>query len=488
MSIVNLVGSQNKIEVLCAGRHQKCNEILNQLFTRLSVTAELVFFIDGFIKDSKFLTWVKRQDQKYRKSLLIMDEVRKSSLSDVVKYHSRDIYTNTFLNVIENVCCKYGSLHYTMNFECDQEIARFAFLNPRVLAVFSNDTDFLIFPGVWRYFSTKDLDLDLLTTLEFDRQKLSKHLRLTSSQMPVFATLAGNDIVDREGLERFHNKFGKRVERKFEGLANFIRQHTKNFSSFPEMIEFFATEVYGFPFKDRINLLENSIKSYSMNLKTEDNPYSKYVLNKNIFTFKILNRSPINFSLVFFDLRQSDMPSYFNLCVSMFQRQAGIVLMNSDNRDEKLTLYTKQNHNTGHRKVKVKAIFPPFEIPELDDLYSFNPDLDAYRFALLKWTISWEGLKDVELRDFPDNYMIDILTILFMLRSGVITSKEADIFLWTVKNVEKGTVPASLKPPRFVEPRAFRLAFLYVKLFVNVVRSIEVCGLKSRYWVSFYTS
>lgn len=487
MTLVRLLSANNEIEVLCAGRHQQCAEKLDSLFTRLSVNAELVFFLDGFIKDSKYQTWMSRQNRKYHQNLEIIDLLYNWKLSNIAETSS-NIYTNTFLNVIEFVCSRHGQLTYTMNLECDQEIARFAYNNYRVLAVFSNDTDFLIFPGKWRYFSTRDLNLQTLTTIEFDRKKLLKHLNLNPGEMSIFATLAGNDIVPEKDLYDFHRRLGSSLKRKFELLAGFIRVNVRKFENLQDLLSFFAKEIYGKRFEKSLKLLEQSINSYSVLSVYEDNPHSDQLLKKNIFTFNILNRSPLNFSLVFFDLRQPKTPSYYQLSVSMFQRQAGIVLMNSENPSAPLTLYTKRFHEKSHEKVKVFAIPPPFEIPTLAELYSNNPVHDELRFNLLKWIVNWNGLQKFDLRTIPCNYMIDILTILFMLSQEVITDKEADIFLWTIKNVEKRTVPESLEPPEFVEPRAFRLAFLYVKLFVNLARSIEVCGLKQRYWVSPKTS
>lgn len=176
--------------------------------------------------------------------------------------------------------------------------------------------------------------------------------------------------------------------------------------------------------------------------------------------------------------------SYFEICAEMFQRQAGIILVNSSTPNARLTINTKLSYCRKYEKITLPPIHPPFEIPLLEELYSDDPKFDDLRLNLLKWTISWEKLKDFDLRANPGNYMIDILTITFMAQKGIVSPVEADLLLWTVKNVENRTVPSGIKPPRALNERAFRIAFLYVKLFANVARSIEACGLKKLYWVS----
>lgn len=459
------------------------------MFTRLSTNTELVFFLDGFIMETKFAQWAKRQNQKYSTSIDVLDMLYMQTPLEVIM--RKPAYTNTTLNVIEAACIKHGQLNYAVNSECDQEIAQFAHQNQRVLAVFSHDTDFMIFSGDWRYFSTKEINLDTLTTKEFDRKALRNHLKLDSFQMALFSTLAGNDIVhDKRLQESIHKNLGVSRTDKLPGIARYIRKTLSRIEDYPSLLRYLGKEVYGNTRQKTTNLLHASIMSYSVLPRNDpENPSNVYLDQHHLFTYNVLNQSPFNFSLVFFDLRQSDMPLYFDMGVSMFQRQAGIVLMHSSTPDANLIVNTKLSHSENYTKIILPSVKPPFEVPSLEELYSDDPSFDDDRYKLLKWSLRWEKehLKSFNLQDIPDSYMIADLTIVFMLEKQIISSKEADIFLWTIKNVENGTVPEGIKPPTILDPRAFRLAFLFVKLFANVARSIEVCGLKKRYWVSAET-
>lgn len=117
-----------------------------------------------------------------------------------------------------------------MNRECDAEIARYACNNDSVIGVIAEDSDFLIFPGNWRYFSTKELTFENnkeLKTREYSRTALREFLRLTGAkQMAIFATIAGNDIVTYKDLEYCHSQnhfYSWDVVTKFSNIAKKVR-------------------------------------------------------------------------------------------------------------------------------------------------------------------------------------------------------------------------------------------------------------------------
>ena len=468
--------------MLCGGRHQMYTNILDDLFSRLD--ADLVFFQDGYIMDTKFNTWAKRQNKNYNNSIKVIDQINQLiPLKRIVEKFYNLIYSKTMITSIEESCKKHGQLIFAVYRECDQELAKFASKNSRVLAVFSNDSDFLIFAGAWRYFSIKDINLKTLKTKEFNRKAFKSQLKLNYYQLSILATIAGNDIVLREELKRFHSSFDHKGT-TFDRFASYIKKNFQNPSDHQNSIHFLAQEIYGSNHIEHVTRVHQSITSYNVFFENPENPFEVYLRDHHLFTFNILNGSPLNLSLVYFDSRPNDM-SYFELSVPILQRQAGIVLMQSSKPDSSLTIYSKVSHLSNYSRLFASPIFPPFEVPSLDELYSDDPTYDENRFDLLKWTINWEKLKDFDLRLIPSTYMIAVLTIVYLKQLEIISSKEADIFLWTIKNVVNNTIPRNLRPPTVLNPRAFRLSFLYTKMFANVARSIEVCGFKKQYWVSW---
>lgn len=406
----------------------------------------------------------------------------RNSLKSIIDQHGGSIYTNIFLNVIEDSCKKYGQLRYAVDYECDKELARFAYQNPRVLAVFSNDSDFMIFPGEWRYFSIKDLDFkDLLHTKEFNRKALREYLKLNTREMAIFATLAGNDIIRIEELRKFQERFGLVPKTKFRTISYYIRKTIGNMEHH-SVLQFLGHEIFGSTQHTYIGRINDSINSYNVTDGIES-VNSDQLKQHNLFTYNVIEGSPLQFTLTFFDLRKNDMKRYDELSIPMLQRQAGILFLQESRPDQKVKIQTKTTHAGQYSEFLVVPEIPVIQVPSREQLCSDNSEIDDTRYALLKWSINWEKLQPFHLQEIPSNYMIAILTILFMKYEGVIDDKEADIFLWTIKNSENELVPMNLPAPKRLDPRAFRLAFLYVKLFANVARSIEVCGMKKKYWV-----
>ncbi|CRK88212.1 CLUMA_CG001993, isoform A [Clunio marinus] len=487
MPLVNLITKDNALDVLCGGRHQMHQKFFDDLFYRLSRKSELIFFLDGSVKESKIPTWSKRQNQKYEDHLDIINYVDQGVPLHVIESkHRSKLYVNILLNVIEASCRKYGQLYYAVHEECDQELARFAFKSNRVLAVLSNDSDFLIFPGSWRYFSLRDLNPRTLTTREFDRKAFRKALQLRQFQMPIFASLAGNDFVPLYDLQPLHKILFSNRKNKFPEISKYVRKNFKTLQSRSDVVKILKKLLSNNITNETFIKIFHSLESYNIIDEVEnDNSHDHFLYDHNLFTYNILNDVSLVFSLVFYDLRQSHSPSYYNLSVPMFQRQAGILLQHHSSLSNSfLTIYTKKNHHSKYKKYLVEPTFPPFIVPSLRELYSDNIEVDDIRFDLLKWSIYWKRLEDFNFKLIPRQFLTDVLTIGFMIQERLITSMEADIFLWTIINVEWGSIPRNLKPPEKLHPKAFRLAFAYVKLFANIDRSIEICGLKKRFGVN----
>lgn len=472
----------NRKDILFGGTNDAYYEELSKIFSRLSENAELFFFMDGFIPEHKYPTWQKRQNSKYSDSIKVIKKIQeKVSLSEIAR--TSKPYVNTMLTVIEAVAIKYGTLKYTVHHECDQEIAQFAAQHWRVLAVFSEDTDFLIFGGRWRYFSMKRLNAHTFRTKEYSRQALKTYINLSDFQLSIWATCLGNDVVPHSSIKKFHDHFKKD---KFLEIADLVRTKCMTFKHYDDLLRYFTISLFGYDDEVGKHLINTSINAYSIFTSKEDEvegPFD-YLLNSHkLFTRNVLSNAPFNFSLIFFDLDAYNAPTYFDIAVPMFARQAGIVFKQAQIEGFNLKVYTKQFSGSNHELHQVPPIFPPFEVLSMREINSSDILIDEHRFRLLAWSICWEKLRNFNLRQIPSRYMIDVLTLVFLVQNYVITTKEADIFLLSIKNVEQGKVKVQSKPS-ILDPRAFHIAFVYTKTFTNVLRSFEICGLAERYGVS----
>lgn len=194
------------IDNLCAGRQNVFEMMLDDLFIKLKETgAELVFYEDGSVSTKKYDTYIKRQDQKYVKSIQLQDLINDGCpLNDIVEKNASS-YGNLIsemgsVHTIEICARRHGTLTSTFTVECDTEMAEYASKTPAVLAIMADDSDFLIYSGNWRYFSLRHLDCDSLMTKEYSRIELRNYLKLSDTQMVVLSTLGGNDVMQYENV------------------------------------------------------------------------------------------------------------------------------------------------------------------------------------------------------------------------------------------------------------------------------------------------
>lgn len=199
--------NRSKIEILCGGRRNMYQIMLDDLFIKLKEAgAELVFFGDGSVPTVKYDTYCERQDQKYIRSMELQDLIYdgcplQNIVHQDVACRENLISRMGFPETLERTARKYGTLTTTFDAECDTEMAEYASRTPAVLAIMGDDTDFLIYSGKWRYFSMSNIDCDTLVTKEYSRLELRKFLSLTDKQLIIFSTLCGNDVMKYDDVK-----------------------------------------------------------------------------------------------------------------------------------------------------------------------------------------------------------------------------------------------------------------------------------------------
>lgn len=192
------------------------------------------------------------------------------SMSSIANSADFDIPTITSgLESIELLAKQYGKRIVTVTKECDAELARYACNNKSVIAVLADDTDFLIFPGKWKYLSIGELNLKNLRTKEFSRTALRQYLGLNDKQLIVFSTIGGNDIVKYDWVQHCHGyKVGNHSRRgdvnaKFVAIANMIKNEV-DISNFHRMIYNLADFLLNDTAQESLDLIYESFAQYNI--------------------------------------------------------------------------------------------------------------------------------------------------------------------------------------------------------------------------------
>lgn len=471
--------SRNAAELLCGGRYTKYQEYYDHLFKGLSEHADLVFFEDGTLMHQKLDVWKERQNNKYSNCIEVMESIYKGvPLNIIVTVNPHNIPKTTMhRTIIEETAKKYGKLIKSELKDCDTEIGRFAVNNQRVLAVLADDTDFLIFPGKWRYFSVRSMNVCTYETMEYSRVALRRFLNLTDDQLIILSSINGNDIVKFDEVMPFHEALigfkHKFCNVRFPALADFIRR-----SSLEELVRQLSYHVAPKCLKQ----FPESVDMYQLNYKhaDENDPLLKFLRTKDyFFILEVLKRSLQTFTTCYFDMRYDCFKNYFGAYSMLLRKQIGIVMHNNRNGNY-YELVTKSAHGSAYQKNDLTPIYPNISLPSLIEWIDRDnyPQHNPYRFGLLMWTVSDKPYKN--LHEIPSCYLLDILVLTFLSENGFITIEEADLVLLSLFAVATNMIPDHhITPPSILNPRAFHIAFLFTKFHFFIEHSLEVTGLKN---------
>jgi len=103
--------------------------------------------------------WIKRQNDTRIAWDIILEKIdQKWTVDEIIENVQNLPKVKSHSKIAKVLAKRYGNIKTAMDRECDAEMAKFACENPRVLAILADDSDFLIYPGNWKYFSLRDLD------------------------------------------------------------------------------------------------------------------------------------------------------------------------------------------------------------------------------------------------------------------------------------------------------------------------------------------
>lgn len=210
-------------------------------------------------------------------------------------------------------------------------------------------------------------------------------------------------------------------------------------------------------------------------------PRNQQLISSLLLTVIIYERSlKISFKLLF-SFSRTDMPSYHDMAVPIYQRQLGVLFFDQQNveQGQSFEIYSRQCHVGSFKKMLVEPIYPSaMEVPSMMELLDpQHTELDDDRFNLLKFIINEKILKDADLQAVPQCFFLDVLTLTAMKAVGAVSADEADVFLFTVMKVKRNEVPEDIEYPPTVDGRAFILAFAFGKFCEVVSNILETLGL-----------
>ncbi|XP_038115682.1 constitutive coactivator of peroxisome proliferator-activated receptor gamma [Culex quinquefasciatus] len=467
--------------VLCGGRYELVFQLVERFLQQLQqLGVKLVFFNDGVFKKSKnFAVWTARHNAAYERELQIIDSVDNGDdLRTLVSKYRRNIPVNTQYP-LKSLAKQYGDFRLSVTGETKKEMVAYA-NSVNALAIISNNSDMMIFRGIWRFWSSKDLSFEKLTTREFSRSALRTHLGLDEKQLALFATLASN------------NGFIPSEE-----LVSFRRRHLINQNEFQEMAEFvrkphsdLVVEIFGPSANEDVirNGFQKSLDYYGADFieqeqaSSEDPMLNFFKECGKAFLYKLWTGVTSHYALTLIDLRDDGYGAeYPTLSLKIILREAAIAVYHCRDRSSRVFI-TKTAHTNGYAEQTCALEFPQHvEPPTLQELLSTDPAVHAKladtKLKLYCWIIS-DNLDHRQLDAIPPKLMPTVATLYFLIEHQVFELFEADLLLYVAYEVVfKKYDMINIRYPKKLDGRAFRVAFLYNAISQHVLRSLNVAGL-----------
>ncbi|XP_055616224.1 uncharacterized protein LOC129762203 [Toxorhynchites rutilus septentrionalis] len=432
--------------------------------------ARLVFFIDGKVHEGKYKHWIQRQEKVYAECLKKLDNIPTQFKGKNRGQIQGNVTKHAFIAALISAARKKGILITTYDVECDREIAMFAKKHD-ALAVFTGDSDYLIYEGKWRVWSGSDLNLETMRTYEWDKEVLRNALKLEWSQMPFFAVIAGND----------HFKHRPSGICTFYKVAQRVKELNLKLGITKITIELYE-EIFGRRDENLRNSFEDGITLYDLNITVKRTMVPPEIRHFPNYAVCILRNIPGTIRLPCLDLREAE---YSQIALQIYRRQVGLLFRHRPivfGQTLTSQVFIKPNHYAPYKIIAVTPMYPPsgMEIPSPEELYSFDTDASSSlvmtKLRILCWLVS-DKLTVDEVFNIHPNYLLDVLTLYFLVENNLLDTVTADIILIAIHHCLNNTIPLALPLQRPRKPNV-QTCFLYLHFYAMIYFCAEVVGLR----------
>lgn len=183
-----------KQDILSGGRYPVYTEAFDDIFSKFrDYGAQLVFINDGPSTEIKNQCWREKRDVIYDRSINIFNDIDRKVPLSAIAMNKNIPHLKGIAEVFDP--SKYGKFYKPCSGEPrNKVIASFAAKN-KALAILSDDSDFLIYGGDWKFWSVYKINPELMTTREYSKANLRTTLKLDDKELSILATVMGNDYI-----------------------------------------------------------------------------------------------------------------------------------------------------------------------------------------------------------------------------------------------------------------------------------------------------
>ncbi|XP_037916532.1 uncharacterized protein LOC119654947 [Hermetia illucens] len=490
-------------DAICGGRHAlgiKRAEIMFQKFKDLGI--EMHFFLDGPIKPEKCPQWCHRKNSEYENQKVLFENLK---AKEPLNYRFRR-YLKTYYENYLRVAKKYGRIFLSLENECDLDLVENA-SRVHPMAVCTSNSDFLVMEGDFPIWKTDDFNLETMAVHVWNKRRMRESLGLEQWQMPIFATLCGNDSEESKLVEHIHASLPQGIRYDKSGkmqkaIADLVQ---KTFKDKAKVNVELSELIYGegrcqSSWNEVFAAVKTSLDYYYCRTykETQIEPswLREHVMKTTSLTvLSIYKKDILYISQRFIDLSINDVCSFSDLVLPLLRREIGLVFSNNRDahKDAKHPICLKPNIDEPFAIHYFEPIFPDFEVPPLDDILAADEDFVTLeeKLRLFSWIVAPKRSEvKVELLEklLKTIFIVPAVITNYLVKEGQITPDEADVLLLTVFEASKMDMEKmeGMSPPAELDERAFWLSFTYTHFVGYFEEAMTVCGLYEFIPYSYY--
>jgi len=227
------------MDFICGGQWQEFRASIRRFVnTFQQANCELAVFFSGGVEDDMRAEWARKKSQNRDTVNMVMQGLRQRGYApDRKHFLPNETHPQVFRQVLLNCHVKVISTP----FSTDKTMVEYAHKHS-AYGILANDSDFIMMNAP-RYLSLHHLRIsgNTISTVIIDREKISDCLSLPLSLFPLLSCLLGNDVINYEILEEFHQRLlkdtdedeGERKKDEKEGiqLVSAVIDFVKNLES-----------------------------------------------------------------------------------------------------------------------------------------------------------------------------------------------------------------------------------------------------------------
>ncbi|XP_055310151.1 uncharacterized protein LOC129573546 [Sitodiplosis mosellana] len=478
---------------ICGLRYQTMTQCWENYFVALkNAGCSLVFIAPWYDADFDINKRLERLNGNFEKYVDIYDQIEDGiELQNIVV--AKDLNMEASKQLLAAVAKKYGDFHNVSKEQCHLEIVKYA-THHNAMAILSSNTEFLIFDGSWKIWSTKDDEFQVnesneVTTTEYGPNCLINVFALAKHQLPLFATLIGNKITGEyyDKLCRFHYSLGSTTYR-WQNVARYVRKVYDSSKHLSDMdIRRLTQHVFGTADEPYQRLIRQSLDFYNLNYPEAiiDDPLEQKLVNTDMYrTYKTI-MDPIKTILArFYDMRRGvEGASFSELVIDWEKRKVGILQQRLNDNSFTLQFLAKKSFNEAYQFNTETPVYPDFPLPPLEHLYLQTENKDDREFIEMKWKIfgwimSFSAEEISAIKQLPTDFSMISAILLALVKARLIGVQEADGILYTTKMVQTNQIN-DVEYPTVLTAKHVRAVHVYNSVFPHMKKNFAIAGLKS---------